>query len=131
MTLGDPYAVVGTGTSAGITTEAVLVTTPVQPATAEGGQGNLLLGNVSVPAIAATATIRVRIRQNSLTGTIVFDTGSNLTVGTAATGLSLPVFALDSSAASAGVSQYVLTVTSSASGAATGILAVVPAGLSG
>lgn len=136
MAQGGANVTAATGTVASQTTEAVLLTTPVLPATAEGGQGNYLSGAVYMPAAAAASVVRVRVRQGSLTGTVVFDSGASPanTVGTAAVGINIPISAVDSSAASAGVAQYVVTVAASAgaTGAGTtGTLVVSYAGTDG
>jgi hypothetical protein len=132
MALGDPYVTVGTGTGASITTEAVLVTLPLSSSTSEGGQGNYLTASVQLPNAVATGVVTVKIRQNTLTGTVV-GTAGPYTVGTAAVGAPVNLACLDAAASGTGVQTYVLTVTGSGGTLGTGItgtLAVTPAGVS-
>jgi hypothetical protein len=90
------------GTETVVATSAFMSTAPV------GGQGNMIAGLLSFVANATPGTVTVRVRQNTLTGTIVFSSGLQ-TITTASVASSLTIFTQDVSAATAGVAQYVVT----------------------
>lgn len=109
--------VVVVGASLGFTAEAVLATTPTVSSAPVGGQGNYISGVVAGTGNASASTVTLRVRQNSLTGTVVY-TSPAVTVGAAGV-FSIPFAALDTAAASAGVANYVVTATASLAATAT------------
>jgi len=105
---------------------AVVTTAPVN-ATPTGGEGNLISGFVTFTGNASASTAVIKVRQGSGTsGTTVY-TSPALTVA-AAQVVGLPFMCQDVSAESAGVAQYTVTVTPSAtpgaSGAGTAVVSV-------
>jgi hypothetical protein len=114
--------IVAVGASTGFTAETAMVTSPLVAATPVGGQGNLISGNLTFTGNASASTVTIKVRQGSGTGGTTVYTSPAITVAAAAV-MDIPFFALDATAASAGVSQY--TVTATASGAATAGIATV------
>lgn len=115
-------AIVAVGASTGFTAETAMVVTPLVASTPVGGQGNLIHGMLSFTGNASASTLTIKVRQGSgVSGTTVY-TSPAITVAAAAV-MAVPFYALDTSAASAGVAQY--TVTATASLAATAGIASV------
>jgi len=94
------------------TTETVAVTSDILPLSPIGGEGYNVCGLVNITAGTATTAVVVRVRQNSLTGTVV---GNALTHTLAAAAVANIAFDVqDFSAAATPVAQYVVTVQQTA-----------------
>lgn len=109
-----PYAnpIVAVGASTGFTAETAMVTTPIVAATPVGGQGNVISGILTFTGNASASTVTIKVRQGSGTGGTTVYTSPAITVAAAAV-MDVPFLALDTAAASAGVSQYTVTATAS------------------
>lgn len=106
----QPVVVVGAST--GFTAETAMATTPLVSAAPVGGQGNYISGILTFTGNASASTVVVKVRQGSgVAGTTVY-TSPAITVAAAAV-MDVPFAALDTAAASAGVSQYTVTATAS------------------
>lgn len=133
MALGEAYNVVGVGAGGALGAEAVVVTSPIMPASPQGGSGNLLRVTANFPNAVATAVITLKVRQTSISGTVVGTLGP-ITVGTAAAGAVVAGTVVDLGAQAGNIAQYVLTGTGSGGTSGTGAtytLEIAPAGLDG
>ncbi len=101
-----------TAVTATTTTETVVVTSDDLPLAASGGEGVLVEGVVNFLAGTAATAVVLRVRQNTLTGTLV-GVAQTYTLAAGATA-SIPFAVLDSSAASTPSAQYVVTVQQTA-----------------
>lgn len=97
MMLGN---VTGAGATTNVSAEAVIASTPGNlPADgSDGGLGWRINGVISAPNVAATGTVTVRVRQNTIGGTVVATFGP-YTVGTAAVGAVVPYDCVDNAGA--------------------------------
>ena len=94
------------------TTETVVVTSDDVPLTMSGGEGVSVRGVVNMLAGTATTAVVLRVRQNTLTGTLV-GVAQTFTLAAGATA-SIPYSVLDTTASTTPVSQYVVTMQQTA-----------------
>lgn len=94
------------------TSETVLDTSDILTLAPLGGEGNRVHGVLNFTTGAGTTAVVVRVRQNTLTGTVVGN-AQTVTAAAAAT-LSIPYDVLDVGAASTPVQQYVVTIQQTA-----------------
>lgn len=110
MSYANPIVAVGASTA--FTAETAMVTTPIVAATPVGGQGNVITGVLTFTGNASASTVTIKVRQGSGTGGTTVYTSPAITVAAAAV-MDIAYIALDTAAASVGVSQYTVTATAS------------------
>ena len=110
----SPYPRVQQATAVSITlaAETVIATSDDLPLSQTGGEGYEISGVANILAGTATTAVVLRVRQNSLTGTIIGAAATHTLA--AAASASIPFSVVDTAAATSPPNLYVLTAQQTA-----------------